>query len=625
MLKHILATTLIITGLNLKAQTGISVSELSHCDAMMQSFLSTHNIPGASFAVAKNGKLIYNRAFGKANLAGNENTQPHHRFRIASISKPVTAIAVMLLVEKGLVQLNNKVFGSGGLLENHPRFSAANISDNRIYDITVQHLLEHSAGWDRNQNCFPNPTSPYPYFFSGCDPIVAPLHVAQTLGVSNPVNEEDMITFLLEKGLDFTPNTRYAYSNIGYLVLGEVIEQVTGLPYETYLQRAVIEPAGICDMTLGNNLLKDKLEREVEYFGNGFTNLSSYGTGNYVPWEYGGFNIEAMSAHGGWIASARDLIQLLVAVDGFPSKPDLLSTSTIFQMKMPSANNSNYAKGWSVNASNTWWHTGALDGTATFFARTNGQYTWAVLLNKRVVGANANSFWNDFDNLPWNCIGQISNIPAHDFIDLPTQSSQSIQFENITDNSVQMQWIKGDGTRRMVIAKQGGAIENFPLEGQDYIANADFGAGDNLGNNTFVVYNGTGESVTINNLSENTGYSFRVIEYNQSANTGNNALYRLCGPEKQVKTSSVSGINEASIASFKLFPSPAQNHIVVECSHETQNTDYRIVDVRGKILNSGKLDGIKSTLSIYDLPAGLYVFSIKDQGGYWISQRFSKQ
>ncbi|MGB0167453.1 MAG: serine hydrolase domain-containing protein, partial [Luteibaculum sp.] len=272
------------------AQTGIEIPQMSGCDDLVKDFLNTHDIPGASFALTKNGKLVYHRAFGNANINGTQITQPHHVFRIASISKPITSIAIMKMMEQNQLRLTDKVFGNGGILANHPQVSQANISDQRIYNITVQHLLEHSAGWDRTVNCFPNPTTPYPFNFSGCDPIVAPLHVTQTNGTSNPATEEDMIIFLLEKGLDFAPNTRNSYSNIGYLVLGEIIEQVSGMSYENYVKTNVLESLGICDMHMASNLRSQKKEREVEYVGNGYTTRSCYGTGSTVKWEYGGFN-----------------------------------------------------------------------------------------------------------------------------------------------------------------------------------------------------------------------------------------------------------------------------------------------------------------------------------------------
>ena len=169
----------------------------------------------------------------------------------------------MKLVEQGKLKLSDLVFGTNGILKNHPLISKARITDTRIYQITVQHLLEHAAGWNRDVDCFPNPTSPYNYKRGGCDPIAAPLHVTQITKTSNPVSEEALIIFLLEKGLNFTPGTSYAYSNIGYLVLGEIIESKSNMSYEDFVKLNILEPLNICDMQRAKNLLKYKQEREV--------------------------------------------------------------------------------------------------------------------------------------------------------------------------------------------------------------------------------------------------------------------------------------------------------------------------------------------------------------------------
>lgn len=511
--------------LSAAAQTGIPVPTMVQSDNIINNFLTAYGIPGASVAIAKDGKIVYMRSFGKSNIAGTVSTQPYNLFRIASLSKPITSIAIMKMLQNGQLTLSSKVFGTGGILQDHPVFSTANITDNRIYNITVQHLLEHSAGWNRDLNCNPNPTTPYPYFFSGCDPIVFPLRVTMLTGTPNPVTREALIKFLLEKGLDFAPGTGYSYSNIGYLVLGRVIENISGVTYENYLRDSILAPIGVYDMHIAQNLLSEKQEREMEYVGNGYTNLSIYNTGQYVPWEYGGMNVNAMDAHGGWIASARDMLKLLVAVDGFTTKPDILNASTITTMVTPSTNNQYYAKGWQVNPFNNWWHTGAIDGTATEWVRTAGGYTWAILLNKRNI-ANSN-FWTDLDNLGWNCIAATTTWPAWDLMASPTVNASGLTFSNISGTAVTVRWTNGNGANRLLVVKADSSINAFPLDGTDYTANTVFGSGNSLGNNNYVVYNGTGNSVTVTGLTANKKYYFRVMEYNKNTTTGNHALYLL--------------------------------------------------------------------------------------------------
>ena len=496
------------------ATTGVPSGSMGYCDGQMQRFMSNHQIPGATFAIAKNGRLIYMRAFGKANQAGTETTQPYHMFRIASLSKPITSVAIMKLIENGQLSLSDKPFGAGGILNNDSYFANANVTDARVYDITIQNLLEHSAGWNRDLPMPEGPLSPYPWSYSQSDPVSFPLHVTQTLGEPNPVTRRAMIKFLMQKGLDFAPGTGYGYSNIGYAILGEVIEKKTGMTYENYVKTQILVPSGIYDTHIGKILLADKREREGEY-NDGSTTLSAFGTGEYVQWQYGGFSMAARDAHGGWISTARDLARFITTVDGFSSRPDILSAETLQMMTTPSANNAYYAKGWSVNPSNNWSHTGALNGTASIMARTNGEFVWAIILNKR----GGDSFWRDLDRLPWNCVNSTSSYPDYDLFDVPTQNASAMSFSGVTTDSMTVNWTNGDGDGRVLVMRAGGTPNKFPLDGTDYSAGGDLGGGN------YVVYSGAGNSASVGNLIDNTNYQFRLYEYKKNDNTGNYALY----------------------------------------------------------------------------------------------------
>jgi hypothetical protein len=250
---------------------------------------------------------------------------------------------------------------------------------------------------------------------------------------------------------------------------------------------------------------------------------SAYRTGQSVPWEYGGVNIEAMDAHGGWIATSRDLLRLLTAVDGFPTRPDILSPSTIQTMVAPSANNNNYAKGWAVNSAKSWWHDGGLHGSSSIIVRTNSQFTWAVILNG---WSFASSFWTDMDGLGWNCVNGTATFPTHDLFGVPTQNASAMNFSNIASDSMTVNWTNGNGDGRVLIMRAGGAPNKFPLDGTEYAASPQV----DLGNGNYVVYSGTGDNATVSNLNSNTNYQFRLYEYKKNASTGNYALYQLGNP-----------------------------------------------------------------------------------------------
>ncbi len=207
------------------AQTGVYVPQLASFDNAMLNLMSTYNVPGAQLAITRQGRLVYNRGFGFADTATRDSVYPHSIFRVASVSKTITAVACMKLFEQGLLILDARVFGSNGILNDE---IYKNIIDPKDTLITVRMLLHHSGGWNRN--------------ISG-DPMFNAWNIASTMGVPAPPSPEDVIRYVLEnKYLDYTPGTQSHYSNFGYCVLGRVIEKITGLTYENYVRSNIFLP-----------------------------------------------------------------------------------------------------------------------------------------------------------------------------------------------------------------------------------------------------------------------------------------------------------------------------------------------------------------------------------------------
>lgn len=387
----------LIHNLNIKSQTGNHVPELVNFDTEMLNLMDQYDVPGGQLAITLQGRLVYNRGFGYADSTTHTPVQPDHIFRLASVSKPVTAVTIMYMVEQGWLNLDDTVFGDAGILNDT---IYQNILDSRVYDITIRNLLTHSGGWNRD--------------ISG-DPMFDSYDIASAMGVTPPASAVTAIQYVLShQSLDFTPGTQYQYSNLGFCILGRVIEKVTGQNYEDYVRNIILAPLGIDDMHVGFNLPENKLPKEVNYYDYPGSSLgySVYDNTTRVPWPYGGYNIEAMDAHGGWVASAKDLCKLMTAIDGFSSKPDMLSPSTINTMVNPSSTNANYALGWAVNSNNNWWHTGSLPGTITEIVRSSYQLNWAILLNTRP--SNSNALSTAVDNLVWNVLPTITSWPSHD-------------------------------------------------------------------------------------------------------------------------------------------------------------------------------------------------------------------
>jgi CubicO group peptidase (beta-lactamase class C family) len=298
-----------------------------------EGFLRAHGIQGMSIAYGRDGVIEFEQGYGFADLEGREAVTPEHRFRIASISKPITATAVMMCIEKGLLKLDTQVFGSQGILGgDHSGDVAA---------ITIDHLLTHtSGGWanDKDDPMFKNPA----------------------------MTHDELIAWTLaNQELSHQPGGRFAYSNFGYCLLGRVLEKVMMQPYETLIAREVLSKCGITSMEIGGNTLADRRSMEVMYL-------------TAKPGAAYGMNVSRMDSHGGWIATAGDLVR-------FASQLHKLLNEESIRM-MTTAMSASYARGWNVNKVPNWWHTGSLPGTTTIMVHTAEGLCLAGLLNGRKEG-----------------------------------------------------------------------------------------------------------------------------------------------------------------------------------------------------------------------------------------------
>ena len=353
-----------------KVLTSLNVPSI---DNVVTSFMQKYGVPGLSIGIARNGKLVFTKGYGLANQQTKERVHPRHLFRVASVSKPITAVAVMKLVQEGKLSLDRTVFGANGILGT--QYGSQPYKTN-VDKITVRHLLQHTAGgWNNRQN----------------DPMFQ---------VSN-LNQEQLISQVLDtRPLDNVPGMVHDYSNFGYCLLGRIIEKVSGKPYDQYLKESILGPLGISDMHIAGNTLAERKGNEVLYY-----------QANFDPYS---MPISRMDAHGGWIASPQDLLRIATAVDGFTTRPDLLSSTSIQTMVQPSNTSPNYALGWAVNQFNNWWHDGSLPGTASILVRTSGGFCWAVVLNTR---NNTSAFASDLDNMVWQAVNGTSSWPAYDLFE----------------------------------------------------------------------------------------------------------------------------------------------------------------------------------------------------------------
>lgn len=359
--------------------SGKANPDLASFDRVMEKVVREHHVPGAALAVARNGRIVYARGYGYADLDNMEPVEPNTMFRIASVTKPFTAVAVLQLVERDKLHLNDKVFRVLQLeAPDDPKIKF----DERWKNITILELLQHRGGWDGEESF---------------DPMFRSPAICKEMKVEPPANQEAIIHYMLRRPLDFDPGERFAYSNFGYCLLGRVIEKVSEKRYEDYVKEKVLTPLGIERMRLGKTLPNERAKGEVKYYGGDGTAIMGPNIGKQAPWAYGCWCIESMDSHGGWIASAEDLVRFGAAFD-HPKQRKILDAKSIQTMfaRPPGAAGENqngkpadswYGCGWSVRPvgggkENTW-HNGSLDGTSTLLVRRSDGLTWAALFNSR--------------------------------------------------------------------------------------------------------------------------------------------------------------------------------------------------------------------------------------------------
>lgn len=392
--------------------TGKAVRGLESFDELMIDFLDEHGVPGAALAVSRKGRLVYARGFGHADVETRQPVEPDSLFRIASLSKPITAVAVMKLLRASKHDIDDRVLD---VVKLEPHLEQGESVDPRWNQITLRQLLQHTGGWDREESF---------------DPIARPKEIAESLQIPLPPMPEAIVRYMLGKPLDFDPGERYSYSNFGYLLLGRFIASVAKQDYEAYVRKSVLGPLGIVRPRLGKALLEDRQEGEVKYYGTaGLKGPALFGphVGEDVPVQYGHDNLQAFEAHGGWIASAPDLVRFASDLCE-PTTSKVLDADSIESMwEWPKGQAGFDAKGnprsryyncgWEVvrvrNGRNAW-HTGFIAGTSTLLVRRWDGLNWAVLFNADHSISVPKKLADVIDPLVHVAADKVTDWPEHD-------------------------------------------------------------------------------------------------------------------------------------------------------------------------------------------------------------------
>jgi len=283
--------------------------------------------------VAVHGKIIFCKGYGLANKDIGEPNTAQTRFYIGSITKQFTAAAIMKLQEDGLLNINDPI---SKYLPEYPRPNGDKIK--------IKQLLSHTSG-------IPNYTD---------DPIMA---LKRTMRIP----PEELMESFQYRALDFEPGTKFKYSNSNYIILGAIIERVSGQSYEAYLHHNILKPAGM------NNTGYARREAGIPDRADGYTIEGEGTTVDAVPVDH-----SILHSAGALYSTVGD-IQLW---DEALYHGTVLSKKSVEEMMSP--HKDNYGYGWLLEkrfGKEHVYHGGFLDGFNSIYSRWPGDHVCIVIFS----------------------------------------------------------------------------------------------------------------------------------------------------------------------------------------------------------------------------------------------------
>jgi CubicO group peptidase (beta-lactamase class C family) len=282
--------------------------------------------------VARGAEVILSRGYGLANIEWQVANTPSTKFRLGSITKQFTGASILLLEERGKLKITDTI-------KTHLPDAPATWDG-----ITIQHLLTHTAG-------VPNFTE-------------APDYRSTMTLATTP---EQLIARFRDKPLDFAPGSKMSYSNSGYVLLGAIVEKVSGVRYATFLNENLFSPAGMKDSGYDSNTVV------IPRRASGYVSASA-------GLENASFlHMTIPFSAGALYSTAEDLLRWNLALFG----GKILSPASLEKMTTPSLNN--YALGvvvWTVKDRKIVQHNGGISGFNTFLSYyPASRVTVAVLAN----------------------------------------------------------------------------------------------------------------------------------------------------------------------------------------------------------------------------------------------------
>lgn len=342
--------------------------------------MEDRGIHAAAFAMSRNGSMVWNQGYGTMQPGGDQIVPTDAMFRVASLTKPVTAAAIWRLDALAELSKGDTVF----CMPEDPDPSChlpvdplpGESPDTRLGDVTINHLINHEGGWDRYES---TPTHP----------MFKPHYIADAVGVDSPPTQEEIVRYIVSQPLDFPPGERYAYSNVGYMLLGLIIEDVTGQAYDDWVREHLFNawPTEALEgevpraLEIGHSI--DRHPREPNYrCEGGWTTTSAFSPYDKVCWPDGAWDLEALGAAGGLIASAPTYLWFVEHHHMFTAIPEAQPVLHA-QEGMPRGHALVPAGVPTPVDPFPGYHYGSLDGTFTITMQRSDAVTWVALFNQR--------------------------------------------------------------------------------------------------------------------------------------------------------------------------------------------------------------------------------------------------
>lgn len=237
---------------------GISSERLKRVDNLIQSYVDGQLLPGGVFLVARKGKIVYHKSFGKRSLDKEQAYQNSDIFRLASMTKAFTTVAIMQLYEQGQLGLDDPIYHylpaykEMAVLDEFNSVDSSYTTTPATQPITIRHLLTHTSGIT------------YGGFNPGKIQIIYNKLGVGLLGLSHPeLTTQEMVNMIATVPLVFEPGQQYMYG-LNMEVLGGIVEVISGMTLRTYFNENIFQPLGLKDTDF--YLSEDKHKRLVPLY-----------------------------------------------------------------------------------------------------------------------------------------------------------------------------------------------------------------------------------------------------------------------------------------------------------------------------------------------------------------------